>query len=105
MRIFTASSCDDTISDVLCCRYYDDRSLYFEEISGDERGATNRLLPRHTYILSTADLVASTHTAAANTGSDRSGVQHIANIKEHDRARYVHPCLPSRRKIAIRTMP
>ena len=39
-------------------RYYDDRSLYFEEISGAERGATDRLLPRHTYILSTADLIA-----------------------------------------------
>ena len=42
------------------CRYYDDRSLYFEHLSGSERGATSRLLPRDTYILSTADLIAGT---------------------------------------------
>ena len=43
---------------IIPCRYYDDRSLYFEHLSGSEHGATNRLLPRDTYILSTADLIA-----------------------------------------------
>ena len=36
-------------------QYYDDRSMYFEEISGSESGQSNRMLPRTTYILSTAD--------------------------------------------------
>ena len=78
----------DTLSTMLPGRYYDDRSMYFEEISGAARGATNRLLPLHTYILSTADLIARMveppTPGASSAAAGPPGTEGTANRRKQD---------------------